>query len=446
MFASNKTSAPRAISRSAGFICATSALLLPLLAFQAAALPTPPSGLPDKGVLRLQLGSGAARQFLHEPSLTSQSILLSGKCGLVLGSPSLATLTAAGGLGSMGLGPDSIGVFDGPKGVACYRITANLGESVTFGLGSATAAMPIDANAFYRLELDIEVKQNAVFLLEILIGGTVTEQFYLRSGSSIIAGEGGPGTNTFNCTAQSDSGPDAGSRDNCRWVVDALGQTFRLIPLVGEGSLEGGGDFGTGLAARDNNSLIYLTKGAIGALGCENDLVPQDTDTATIGDGINDAQCTFTRIDPTDIGGSCTTAIGYVLRNIGVAEGCELLKTPGEQLAASADILFPPEPRTALGAEPLTTIVFSTPSGVPYLPAFTPQRCTGTVVLDSNGERTILEVLSGGSVGYDVVPGGYKDWACILDNVTEYLGADKMQVRQTILFWGDIEIKRQPPS
>jgi hypothetical protein len=364
---------------------------------------------------------------------------------LLLGSPLLAKLTAAGGLGSMGLGPDSIGVFDGPKGVACYRITASLGESVTFGLGTATSAPPIDANAFYRLELDIEVKQNAKFLLEILIGGNVTERFELRSGTSIVAGQGSPapGSRIFNCTAQSDSGPDAGSRDNCRWIVDALGQQFRLIPLIGEGSLEGGGDFGTGTAAYDNNSLVYLTKAAIGALGCDNTPVPQGTTTSTIGDGVNDAQCTITRIDPTGIGGSCTTLVGYVLRNIGVAEGCEMLKTPGEQLAASADILFPPEPRTALGAEPLTTIVFSTPSGVPYPTLFTPQRCTGTVVLDSNGERTIREVLDGGTVGYDHVPGGFKDWACILDNVTEYLGADRMQIRQTILFWGDIEIKRQ---
>jgi hypothetical protein len=443
MFASDDSGAPRASSRPANFVSATGALLLALFAFQASAVP--PSGLPDKGVLRLQLGSGAPKRFLHEPSGQSQSILLSGKCGLLLGSPSLATLTAAGGLGSMGLGPDSIGVFDGPKGVACYRITASIGESVTFGLGAATSALPIDANAFYRLELDIEVKQNAAFRLEILVGGAATEQFYLRSGTSIVAGQGStePGLpdRIFNCTAQSDSGPDAGSRDNCRWTVDALGQEFRLIPLIGEGSLEGGGDFGSGTAAYDNNSLIHLTKAAIGALGCENTPVPQGTTTSTVGDGINDAQCTITRIDPTGLGGSCTALIGYVLRNIGVAEGCEMLKTPGEQLAASADILFPPEPRTALGAEPLTTIVFSNPLGSPV--AFTPQRCTGTVVLDSNGERTILEVLSGGTVGTDVVPGGHKDWACILDNVQEYIGADQMQIRQTVLFWGDIEIKRQ---
>jgi hypothetical protein len=447
MLVSDNSGAARARSPSARFISAASALLLALFAYQASA--APPFGLPDRGVLRLQLGGSQSRQFLYQPASgtpTGQSILLSGKCGLVLASsPSLATLTAAGGLNSMGLGPDSIGVFDGPKGVACYRITASLNESVTFGLGTTTTGSSIDANAFYRLELDIEVKQNAVFLLEILIGGTVADQFYLRTGTSIVAGEGstspGSADHIFNCGALSDSGPDAGSSDNCRWVVEALGQQFRLTPLVGEGSLEGGGDFGS--AAYANNSLMYLTKATIGALGCANSPVPQGTTTPTIGDGVNDAQCSVTRIDPTGLGGSCTTAVGYVLRNIGGAEGCEMLKTPGEQLAASAEIQFPPEPRTALGAEPLTTIVFSTPSGVPYPTVFTPQRCTGTVVPDSNGERTIREVLDGGTVGYDHVPGGFKDWACVLDNVTEYLGNDQMQIRQTILFWGDIEIKRQ---
>ncbi|MDH4260711.1 MAG: hypothetical protein OEW16_10495, partial [Gammaproteobacteria bacterium] len=107
----------------------------------------------------------------------------------------------------------------------------------------------------------------------------------------------------------------------------------------------------------------------------------------------------------------------------------------------SADILFPPEPSTALGAEPLTTIVFSNPIGSPV--SFTPTRCTGTVALDGNGERTILEVLTVPTYVTDVVPGGDKDWACILDNVQEYIGANQMQIRQTILFWGDIEIKRQ---
>jgi hypothetical protein len=430
--------------------------MLLLFAVQASAQQAPPFGLPDRGVLRLQLGSSVTdgglhspKRFVHQPSGLSQAIQPSGKCGLFLGGPSsLATLTPSGGNGTLGLGPDSIGVFDGSKGVACYRITASIGESLRFGLGADVSASPsIDANAFYRLVLDVEVKQNAEFLLQILAGGSVTGEFRLRSGGSIVAGEGstapGSADNIFNCTAQSDSGPDAGARDNCRWTVDALGQEFRLIPLAGEGSLEGGGDFGS--AAYANNTLIYLTEGNIGALGCNSPQVPQGTGTPTVGDGIDTAQCGVTRIDPTGLGGSCTTAIGYVLRNIdGVEEGCEINKTPDEQLAASVDLLFPPEAATLLGEEPLTEIEFSTNEPGEVV-SFIPKRCIGTVVPDRNGELTIEEVLSVPGFVADVVPGtpDHLDWACVLNNTQEYVGSGQMQIRQTILFWGDIKFVRQ---
>ncbi len=434
---------------------AAAALVLALFAVQASAQVAPPFGLPDKGVLRLQLGATVTagglhspRRFVHEPSGLSQAISPSGKCGLSLGGPSaLAVLVPAGGSGSLGLGTDSIGVYNGASGVSCYRITAVVGESVRFGLGADVSASPlIGANAFYRLELDIEVKQNAEFLLQILSGTAVTEQFRLRSGSSIVAGEGSaqPGSpdRIFNCGAASDSGPDSGARDNCRWIVNALGTQYRLIALQGEGSLEGGSDFGT--AAYANNSLAYLTKADIGALGCNSNQVPAGTNTTTVGDGINTAQCAVTRVDPTGLGGSCTTAVGYVFRASagGAAAGCELNKNPGEQLAASLDILFPPEPSTALGAEPLTTIQFST--AVPgVLASFTPQRCIGTVVPDRNGELTIAEVLSVPGFVPDIVPGTpQKDWACILNNGQEYVAPGQMKVRQTILFWGDIIFKR----
>jgi len=431
---------------------AAAALLLALFAVQVSAQVVPPFGLPDKGVLRLQLGdtvtSGglhAPRRFVHEPSGLSQSISNTGKCGLALGGPtSLAVLGAAGGNGSLGLGTDSIGVYDGPKGVACYRITASLGESVSFGLGADVSASPmIDANAFYRIEHDIEVKQNAEFLLQILTGTTVSDEFRLRSGASIVAGEGsadpGSADHIFNCGAASDSGPDSGLRDNCRWIVNALGTGFRLIALQGEGSWEGGGDFGADAYA--NNSLIYLTKGTIGAMGCNSSQVPQGTGTPTIGDGTSTAQCAVTRIDPTGLGGSCTAAIGYVFRT-SPSNGCEINKVPGEQLAASIDITFPPEPSTALGAEPLTTVQFST--DVPgVLVSFTPQRCIGTVVLDRNGKPTIAKVLSVAGFVPDIVPATpQKDWACILNNAQHYIGGGQMQVLQTLLFWGDIIFKR----
>jgi hypothetical protein len=415
------------------------------------AMAAPPFGLPDRGVLRLQLGSTTLgghqpRRWIHEldglPG-PEQSIGVVGKCGYGTDLDQLTVLTATGGLGQVGLGPDSIGVSDGPKGVACYRISSGIREALTFSLGADASLIP--ANAFYRLELDIEVKSNAEFVLEILQGTAVTATYRMRTGSSIRAGEGtaNPEANDkiFNCTARSDSGPDSGAGDNCRWIVNELGQSFRLIPVAGEGSLEGGGDWGA--AAYANNTAVYLTEGVIGALGCgPQSNVPLSEDTSTIGDGINDAQCSVTRIDPSSVGGTCTTPIGYVFRNIaGVSdEGCELIKSPGEQLAASISIRFPPETSTTLGAENATEIGFSDGAGniVPFIPA----RCTGTVVTDTNGNRTIAEVLSVPGFAPDIVSGGAKDWACILDNTQEYRGGNQMKVTQTILFWGDIVFAR----
>jgi len=433
---------------------AIAALGLSLLAFSATAQ-TPPGGLPDRGVLRLQMGRfptdgglHTPKRFVHEPSGLSQLLDVSGKCALVLGGPTyLANLSAIGGLGYVGKDTTSLGVADRAVNPACSRITASLNEALVFGFGSDIAASPqIDATAFWRLSLDVEVKKNAEFLLQILAKDSVTAEFRLRTGSSIVAGEGSsaPGSpdGILNCNALSDSGPDAGPRDNCRWVVDALGDGFRLVALAGEGSLEGGGDFGSlGYA---NNSIIYLTEATIGAIGCDSAQVPEGTDTATIGDGGTTAQCGVTRVDPTGLGGSCTAAVGYALRNIdGANEGCELVKTSDEELAASIDILFPPETSTVLGAEPLTKIEFSTNVPGQSVP-FTPGRCIGTVVPDRNGEPTIAEVLSVPGFVPDVVPATpQKDWACVLNSSQEFVGSGLMQIRQTILFWGDISFSRQ---
>ena len=454
MFTRNAHSTARLTTGLSHYVTASAAIVLAIFACQASAQ-APPFGLPDRGVLRLQLGDTAQenglhspKRFVHQPSGLSQSIDFNGKCGLFLGGPSsLAVLTAAGGLNTMGLGPNSIGVYDGRSGVACYRISSSAGESVTFGLGAdVSASTLIDANAFYRLELDVEVKQNGEYQLQIIAGGAVTAKYRLRTGTSIIAGQGSysPGSpdHIMNCSALSDSNPDEGAADNCRWIVDAIGQSFRLIPLFGELSLEGGGDFGT--AAYANNTLIYLTKGDVGALGCQTPQVPQGTNTSIVGDGVNTAQCGVTRIDPTGIGGSCTKPIGYILRNVNSGQqGCEINKAPDEQLAASVDLVFPPETATALGAEPPTTIKFST--NVPgQLVPYTPGRCFGTVVNDHNGKPTIAEVLSQPGFVPDLVPGTpTKDWACILTNDQDYIGGGKMRVRQTILFWGDIQFSRQ---
>ncbi len=161
-----------------------------------------PLGLPfddynDLGALRLQLGTTSfevaeptALPENHLPmpprlvyetrgkpdrtsfvQLAEQPFVLSGKCGGALddsaGAVQLATMGS--GPGPLGFGPDSLGVSDGPKGVACYRITASEDEEIEFGLGPALGDLGV--RSFYRIEFDIEVKQNARFALQVLRGG-----------------------------------------------------------------------------------------------------------------------------------------------------------------------------------------------------------------------------------------------------------------------------------
>lgn len=449
------------------------ALFLAAIAFDAFAQPVPPLGLPDKGQLRLQMGTSVEsgpgaighnpRRFVHVPSGLQQQIGTTKKCILQFAGPySLTTLSSTGGNGSgdIGVGPDSLGVPNGPKGVACYRFTANLNEVLEFGLGAHTIdPSTIDANAFWRLELDVEVKKNARLFLDVLISGTVSATYELRSGTSIDPTDPDasdePGSEIWNCSAQSDSGSDSGPNDNCRWIIDELGNEFRIRPGSGEGSWEGGGDFSGN--AFDNNSVIYLTKADIGVLGCESPSAPGGTDTSTIGDGVNDAQCQVTRLDPSaSTGGetTCEANVGYIFQNLAEGiEGCELTKNPGEQLVASVDVCFPPESSQPLGFDaPTTKVQFTHPvTGLlAPVPAFEPPRCDGTIELDSNGNRIMIEVLNNPGA-FDLIdvdgvfPEDKVEYVCVLDNAQEYQGpiaSPEMQVCQTLLFWGDIRWSR----
>jgi hypothetical protein len=418
----------------------------------------------NKGTLELQFGTSASNVVLKLPdgSGASQALRPLRRNDCRLSSASTTGLldfsaTNQGSAAPVGLVSGSMGVYSGSSGTPCGRFDANLNQTLTVALGQTTQDKVGDNTVFYRLELDIETKKSLSVDLEVLVadgsgGFAVFDTYTLRSGSSVIAGQGSiePGSKIFNCNAQSDSGPDAGALDNCRWEIDALGHGFRLRPTAGEGSLEGGSD--TGIFSK-----IFLTEAVIGVLGCGvESTVPLGEDTTTIGDGQQTAQCTVTRIDPSEVGGTCEEPVSYIFRNLGGGtEGCDLTKPEGEQLAASIKIKFPPEITAPLGAEELTQIAFSDGNGgsVP----FTPERCIGTVVADPNGNLTIAEVLQGTlyigmeplTDANDAVPGnGSIDWACILDNAQDYLGPpeegaeEQMQVKQTILFWGDISFSR----
>jgi len=437
---------------------------------QAVFTPPPPPFGAYKGRLELQLSAGTGTVSYFTPAGVENAALRQtietrrrNDCRLpdytnaqLAGQLLNFSATRSGSTAEVGLVSGSMGVFSGSQGTPCGRFFAGGSEALTVAIGEASPA-----EVFYRLELDIEAKSNLALQLDILRDGVVVDTYELRTGSSRVAGEGDDlkslsevGTfgsddllpveltsqRIFNCPApkSADSGPDAGALDNCRWTVNELGHGFRLRPRVGEGSLEGASD--TPYVTR-----IYLTDSKVGVFDC----TPGTSSTRTLfgTDPDNPGSCTVTRVSP-DAGAQCTTA-GYVLRNLGGDEGrgCELIKASGEQLVAWLDITFPVEKRTNI-ADPSLTAIFFAGSDEP----FTPERCQGTLVppgIDPvTGQvtgYTIAEVLDRPHWVTDhVATTTNLEWACILEDVSLYLGEkpigdngeneEAMQVTQTILF------------
>jgi hypothetical protein len=477
-----------------------------------------------KGAIRLQLG-GPNQWAYVDPSGIEQASegisLASGRDALVkqcqystTGLSDLANLTAitsvltgpfAADTFPIGLGPDSIGVYDNAKGVSCYRMTGSLVEGVKFAFGASVATLVGPGVIFDRLELDMEVKQDAEFQLKV-IRDTVVTNYYLRSGGSIVAGQGTAGESNplnriFNCSAASDSGADAGPADNCRWIINDIGTRFELrakgVTLGvggaetertgnGEGSLEGGGDFADSYA---NNTIIYLTSlSETGDLTCDKaGTVPPSADNLTgfVGGGPT-ALCRVTRIDPTNLGHPlyCDKPFPYLLSTELTASACNLVQNLASPdftrpLAASVEVKFPFEPRTELQASggiglyptpspaaERTTVQFSVPvgsaddirSGSPadgLTPRFAPERCEGRVVNDDNGNPTIEEVFryptfTGSGIWDNPIVDqaasstpGILDWACILKSTIDYVGIDQQQRTDIVLFWGDARFESQ---
>ena len=431
----------------------------------------------NSGAIRLQLGGGQTNRVVYETALGVAAafqpfkVQPGTKCylGWVSGTP-LVSLKAfgPGGLdpGQLGLGPNSIGVYDNSKGTSCYRMTGSIAEGVELRLDGTELAKtvsgdPFSTDKYYfdRLEIDVEVKQNAKLFLDVLHAGTALFTYELRSGNRVVAGEGSadessqlPGKDVFNCGANSDSGPDSGSSDNCRWVINDIGDGFRLYPAPAtdsEVSLEGGGDFSNAYA---NNTIIFLTKLVdSGDLYCNPNADRSLDNTTDVVGGGPVASCQTTRINPNNLGQNIcpdfpADAITYDLETfIAAGSECELRKNSAPvQFAASIQITFEPENRTDWGSK-VTVVTF--PNGEQGPVRYEAPRCQGTVVDDANGNPTILEVLSGSRPSWliDQVDddNGFIDWACVLDHREIYLGNGKMQVIQTILFWGDPAFIRQ---
>ena len=208
-----------------------------------------------------------SQQPVEGTGVTIQDVSAGKSCEISQLSGPLVTWSSGGGgkVKGPGIVKHGIGVKSGgSKGTPCSQVSD--GEQLVI----------VGANPWIRLELDVEAKGNAWIHVQLYDGETeVGLQHQLLTGGN-IEGSGetpAPGfpytasTSAGNeieaCANPSDSGPDSGPNDNCRWFIDP-GASFNKIVLwasVGSVSLEGGNDFAsfdpTGFAAGDFDSLFY---------------------------------------------------------------------------------------------------------------------------------------------------------------------------------------------
>jgi hypothetical protein len=353
------------------------------------------------------------------------------------GYPELVTLhpLRGGSPGSLGFVSTSLGVYDGPQGTACGRVSQAKGEALGLSLG---AGLP-DGNAFDYLKIDIEAKGDVVLRLDVTFDGTV-ESYYLTAGAGAVSDPEVPLERITDCGPLSDSGPDAGPGDNCSWEISALGTSFTITPTAGEFSFEGGGDFPDVTA---NRTVIHLTE-ADGILDCgQSATATADPDSANI-------SCSLTRLDPQL--GTCTP-VNYVFRTSG--NTCSFEADPeGQQLVANLFVSYDPEiaggntlnidsTYTNWPAVALSRVAFaSDPNAADYpIPP-----CLGATISDGfSGPAPIPEIADGTSTdwvgGNDTI-----EFACVFQR-TEVLETDpgsglKRYIEEGLQFWGDIAFSR----
>ena len=405
--------------------------------------PEPPAGYVAAGTVRIKTGSVDEVVWQAEPAAGQTSGTRLGRQGLsadrcVLTSTGPDTLVAfTAGTKVPGFVGDSIGVYGGsptaPKsstsrGVPCSRVDASGDEALTVAL-----AGKLDSGLIHRAELDVEVKSGAKIVATLFDGATAAGRFELRSGSSIVSGQGSttPGSATFNCSARSDSGPDAGASDNCRWVFDGLFDKVTLTAKAGSFSLEGGSD-ASGLAP---STFFLAEQPPTGTVTCPSDVGPGTTSDLVPQTG-DDYSVTGSRGEDAD-GRAVCVPVDYDL----TFDGTTLDFTKRGPLNPNATFLF----RTTFSPEPTGTgggTFGLAPTkhrfdNDPTSTVFDLEGCEGTPVYDDNGDFAgIADVLT--APGFDLVPGAPGvQYACVFDESVELVGSGLVQLTQGVYLIGD---------
>jgi hypothetical protein len=386
--------------------------------------PPLPEGFVDAGILHLE--TGWRDKFWWEGAgggLRGIQNIGDNKCVLKLTGPQTLASVSAGSQ-QPGFVDNSIGVFSGgSKGTPCGRVSAGE-QPLTVKLAGL-----LDPLSIIRAALDVEVKGNAVVQADLFLDGAPAGQFILRSGRSIVGGQGShtPGSPIFNCSAKSDSGPDAGPLDNCKWRFDGLFDEIRLTALTGEFSLEGGAD------GWIDESRFYLAERQVppptGTVNCpgqgDNNFVPQDPEGTAVltgsrqQDAGNPGACEPIDYDLTFDGKEAN----FVKRGAGVPNATFLF-----------DITFNAEPGS--GGNPLsippTRFEFDAAPGT----LFELAGCKGTPQFDEAGNFIgISDILT---AGLDLLPkvDGVQ-YSCAFDQRVKVVGPNAVQVTQGIYLIGD---------
>jgi hypothetical protein len=264
--------------RIAAVLAATVAVAVPLLLGSSSgvaggAITTPPFQLKDAGSLTLTTGQtqNVVRRDAQSNVLATQTLSAAATCALTTNPTLLAFATTKG---VPGLNSGTIGDRTKGSGTDCGLVEA--GGALTLTLGSQISTLEMRSFA-----LDIETRKNLRLVLTASLQGTTTGTFELRTGTSVVAGEGSttPGAEIFNCNASSSSDPNAGDRDNCRFSGDVLADKLVLNTVVGEMGLSGGAAGGV-----TRPSVIGLTD-IDGVLDCESTPNNGDFDLTEGGNG-----------------------------------------------------------------------------------------------------------------------------------------------------------------
>jgi hypothetical protein len=305
----------------------------------------------DKGTITLHLGVDySAAKFIYEYNDPDEGVVTTLEQSFSFdkgctfnefgsGAALVDLLPEGNSRAKPGIGPSSIGVFDGPSGVPCYRVSQDKGEALGVKLGSTLKTATLNPNlGFDKIELDIEAKGNVRLRLDIFAyfdnTKTVLRSYYLRTGSQIdgpvspLGFEADASNRVFNCSAASDSGSDAFSNDNCRWVINDSGEGFAIVPEVGEFSLESGADYGA--EESSFRTVIYLAD-VKGQIGCGDMVEARPFDGAV-------ESCQITLLD---YKGQCVEKADYLISFDG--QTCSFFTNPGDQIIANALLVFKAE-------------------------------------------------------------------------------------------------------